>query len=35
MSLITRLTSWLRSLFAKKPPDQKPAGGGGPGEPQK
>jgi hypothetical protein len=32
MSLITRLTTWLRSLFAKKPPGPTTQGGGGSGE---
>lgn len=33
MRLITRLAAWLRSLFAKKPPaDPTAQGGGGHGE---
>jgi hypothetical protein len=31
MSLITRLTTWLRSLFTKKPPPPGPTTQDGPG----
>jgi hypothetical protein len=35
MNLITRLTTWLRSLFTKKPPPVKPQDGPGPYVPPK
>lgn len=34
MSIITRLTEWLKSLFTKKPPGPTPQDGPGPFQPK-